>query len=226
MKALSSARRDTAPSSASDNPYPSPASCPGPGRALAVHVGALAPGAMIFYGRAPRSSAPSASHASASRPLTCPRGPQTWHLPGTRHTPGQRPARSLRKDTRRTREMHIPPIQPHDARASAQARKLEEREERPWSQARECRRNQQENMRAIHRTPFLGTTRARAAAELVIDGFGCLVNRITQRGPSVYETEGPRGLAATDSPITRLTCVAEPTAGARNPPKAPTARLF
>jgi hypothetical protein len=52
---------------------------------------------MIFYGRAPRSRAPSASHASAARPLTCPRGPQTWHLPGTRHTPGPRPARLLRK---------------------------------------------------------------------------------------------------------------------------------
>jgi hypothetical protein len=51
-----------------------------------------------------------------------------------------------------------------------------------------------------------------------------MVNRITQRGPSVYETEGPRGLAARTAACA-ATLRRGATTSARNPPEAPTARL-
>jgi hypothetical protein len=57
-----------------------------------------------------------------------------------------------------------------------------------------------------------------------MDGFGRMVNRITQRGPSVYETEGPRGLAARTAACA-ATLRRGATTSARNPPEAPTARL-
>src|ERR1022692_242764 len=54
--------------------------------------------------------------------------------------------------------------------------------------------------------------------------MGMDIIHLTQRGPSVYETEGPRGLAARTADCA-ATLRRGATTSARNPPEAPTARL-
>src|ERR1022692_4889870 len=54
--------------------------------------------------------------------------------------------------------------------------------------------------------------------------MGMAIIHLTQRGPSVYETEGPRGLAARTADCA-ATLRRGATTSARNPPEAPAARL-